>query len=93
VISRFPARFENFAMTSVQESKPPDKGRSQAETIDKQGTEKSANAPAPLRICAHLAGLLDFEQALARLLQSNFYVSDEVIASIRQDIARAEGAV
>jgi predicted nucleic acid-binding protein len=40
---------------------------------------------------AHLSGLLDFEQALARLRQTNFYVSDEVIASVRRDIAHAEG--
>ena len=37
---------------------------------------------------AHLAGLLDFEQALARLGQTNFYVSDEVIASVRQAFLR-----
>ena len=39
---------------------------------------------------AHLAGLLEFEQALAQLRQTNFYVSDEVIASVRRDVAQTQ---
>lgn len=40
---------------------------------------------------AHLAGLLDFEQVIAQLRQTNFYIVDEVIDSVRQDIVRAKG--
>jgi predicted nucleic acid-binding protein len=40
---------------------------------------------------AHLAGLLDFEQAMVELRQTNFYVSDEVVERVRQDIARMNG--
>lgn len=40
---------------------------------------------------AHLATLLDFEQALTRLRQTNFFISDDLIASIRRDLARAKG--
>jgi predicted nucleic acid-binding protein len=40
---------------------------------------------------AHLAGLLDFEQAIVELRQTNFYVSDEVVERVRQDIARTKG--
>ena len=39
---------------------------------------------------AHIAGLLDFEQALTRLRQTNFYISDEVVERVRQDIGRAD---
>jgi predicted nucleic acid-binding protein len=40
---------------------------------------------------AHVAGLLDFEQKLLQLRQTNFYVSDEVVGRVRQRLARAEG--
>lgn len=40
---------------------------------------------------AHLTGLLDFEQKLLQLRQTNFYVTEEVIARVRQRIARAKG--
>ncbi|MBV9404548.1 MAG: DUF3368 domain-containing protein, partial [Acidobacteriaceae bacterium] len=40
---------------------------------------------------AHLAGLLDFEQAVARLRETNFYIADEVIAAVRQDLAGVKG--
>jgi predicted nucleic acid-binding protein len=39
---------------------------------------------------AHLAGLLDFEQKLSHLRQTNFYVSDDVVARVRRDIARSQ---
>ena len=35
---------------------------------------------------AHRARLLDFEAALTRLRQTSFYVSEEVIARIREGI-------
>lgn len=38
---------------------------------------------------AHLAGLLDFETALAQLRITNFYISEDVIAGIRQRLSRA----
>ncbi len=37
-----------------------------------------------------LAGLLDFEQKLSHLRQTNFYVSDYVVARVRRDIARSQ---
>ncbi len=40
---------------------------------------------------AHLAGLLDFEQALVQLRQTNFFVSEEVVKRVRQRLAHAEG--
>jgi predicted nucleic acid-binding protein len=36
---------------------------------------------------AHWSGLLDFEQALAQLRQTNFYLSDQAIALARQELA------
>lgn len=39
---------------------------------------------------AHLAGLLDFDQKLSHLQQTNFYLSDDVVARVRRDIARSE---
>jgi predicted nucleic acid-binding protein len=39
---------------------------------------------------AHLAGLLDFEQKLSQLRQTNFYVSDDVVARVCRDIAPSE---
>jgi predicted nucleic acid-binding protein len=38
---------------------------------------------------AHLVGLLDFETVLALLRTTNFYVSDDVTASLRQRLSRA----
>jgi predicted nucleic acid-binding protein len=35
---------------------------------------------------AHQQRLLDFETALARLSQTNFYLSDELIAHIRRSL-------
>jgi predicted nucleic acid-binding protein len=40
---------------------------------------------------AHVAGLLDFEKAIFQLRQTNFYVTDEVVARVRQQIAGAKG--
>jgi predicted nucleic acid-binding protein len=37
---------------------------------------------------AHLVGLLDFETALAQLRTTNFYISDDVIARLRQRLYR-----
>ena len=41
-------------------------------------------------IDAHWAGLLDFEQKLSDLRQTNLYLSDEVIAVARQELASGE---
>lgn len=38
---------------------------------------------------AHKQGLLDFEATLARLLQTNFYLSTELINRIRQELSTA----
>ena len=38
---------------------------------------------------AHLAGLLDFDEKLCQLQQTNFYVSDDMVARARRDIARS----
>jgi predicted nucleic acid-binding protein len=38
---------------------------------------------------AHLAGLLDFEPSIAKLRETNFYISDEVIMRVRQQLASA----
>jgi predicted nucleic acid-binding protein len=37
----------------------------------------------------HLSGLLDFEQKLSQLRQTNFYVSNDVVARVRRDITGA----
>ncbi len=42
-------------------------------------------------IDAHWSGLLDFEQALAQLRQTNFYLSEEVIALARQELSSGAG--
>ena len=39
---------------------------------------------------AHWSGLLDFEQSLAQLRQTNLYLSDEVIAVARQELVSAQ---
>jgi len=36
---------------------------------------------------AHLRRLLDFEGVLARLRQTNFYASDDLIKRVRQSLA------
>lgn len=36
---------------------------------------------------AHLAGLLDFEQSVRRLRQTNFYVSDDVVEHVRHRLS------
>lgn len=41
-------------------------------------------------IDAHWGGLLDFEQALAELRQTNLYLSDEIIAVARQELSSGE---
>jgi hypothetical protein len=41
-------------------------------------------------IDAHWAGLLDFEQKLAALRQTNFYLSHELIAFARQELSRGK---
>lgn len=40
---------------------------------------------------AHVAGLLDFERAVFQLRQTNFYVADEVVERVRQQIAGSKG--
>jgi len=40
---------------------------------------------------AHVAGLLDFEKAIFQLRQTNFYVADEVVERVRQQLAHPEG--
>jgi predicted nucleic acid-binding protein len=40
---------------------------------------------------AHRAGLLDFEQALARLGRTNFYVSAELVDRVRRRLSTGEG--
>lgn len=42
---------------------------------------------------AHLAGLLDFETALAQLCRTNFYISDVIVDGLRQRLARVKGNV
>jgi predicted nucleic acid-binding protein len=39
---------------------------------------------------AHLAGLLDFETALAQLRRTNFYISDAIVDGLRQRLVRAK---
>jgi len=38
---------------------------------------------------AHMAGLVDFETALTQLRTTNFYISDDVVAGLRQRLSRA----
>ena len=40
---------------------------------------------------AHVAGRLDFEKAIIRLRQTNFYVTAAVVERVRQQIAGAKG--
>lgn len=40
---------------------------------------------------AHFAALLHFEQAIAQLRQTNFYISEDVLTQLRQQLAQAEG--
>ena len=40
---------------------------------------------------AHLSGLLDFEKAIFQLRQTNFYVTEELVNRVRQQIAGAKG--
>lgn len=40
---------------------------------------------------AHVAGLLDFEKAIFQLRQTNFYVNDDVVEQVHQQIAHPEG--
>jgi hypothetical protein len=37
----------------------------------------------------HFEGLLDFETALAQLRGTNFYIFEDVVAGLRQRLARA----
>jgi predicted nucleic acid-binding protein len=40
---------------------------------------------------AHRAGMLDFETALSRLRQTNFYISDKVVDRARQQLSTGKG--
>ena len=40
---------------------------------------------------AHLAGLADFEPALIRLRQTNFYLSPDLVDRVRQRLSPGEG--
>ena len=40
---------------------------------------------------AHIAGVLDFEAALAQLRRTNFYLSEAVVSGLRQRLAGAMG--
>jgi predicted nucleic acid-binding protein len=40
---------------------------------------------------AHRARLLDFEVALAQLRRTNFYLSDNLIATVRRQVSSGEG--
>jgi hypothetical protein len=39
---------------------------------------------------AHFAGLLNFDQAMAELRQTNFYIPEDAITQLRQQVAQAE---
>jgi hypothetical protein len=50
-------------------------------------------SPATLEVLAeaHRARLLDFEVALAQLRRTNFYLSDNLIATVRRQVSSGEG--
>ena len=59
---------------------------------DGRAEAKRRHLPVTGTLCvladAHVANLLDFEKALFLLRQTNFYVAEEVIDRVRQQIAR-----
>jgi predicted nucleic acid-binding protein len=82
--------------TWTQASAPPSRSLSRWTLMDEwdgraEAKRRHLHVTGTLGVLAdgHLAGLVDFETALAQLRATNFYISDEVVASLRQRLFKA----